>query len=340
MSNMNIGTPRFFVDYVNYQVSRGKAIDTNFDVVSGGNLIHNFETGSESELFDMRPLNLNSWDTSSAISDHVLINIDLGVNDLKTGFISILNHNLDTANGKFRIAGSNTTEAHIQAKDMPLATVTPACTEIVNGTVGATTNIITPGADGSTIIRFSETSVRYWGIQFEGNPSFSATNLSVGCILIGEYYDMPHSADLSVKRSIIFDNDIQESIGGQKYSNMATHGRSTSATSKSPFITTTSNQQVFGGRQMYDMKFSYLASADVMPNEYHTYQPTDDSFVGDVWNKTNGSHIPFILSLDNSSEGSDAESEHIFARFNQNTLDMTQVAPNYWDVGVSIIEEF
>jgi hypothetical protein len=77
-----------------------------------------------------------------------------------------------------------------------------------------------------------------------------------------------------------------------------------------------------------------------MPNEYHTYQPTDDSFVGDVWNKTNGSHIPFILSLDNSSESSDAESEHIFARFNQNTLDMTQVAPNYWDVGVSIIEEF
>lgn len=295
MSNQNIGTPRFYVDYINYQMSRGKAQDGNFDVVSGTNLINTFQTGAEPELFDMKPLNTNSWDTSAATSDHVLVNLDLGVSNLKTGFIAILNHNLDSANGKFRIAASNI-EAHINVEDMPLAASTPACTEVVNGTVGASTNIITPSADGSTIVRFSETANRYWGIQFEGNPNFSTADLQVGCILVGEYYEMPHSPDLAVTRSIIFDNEIQESIGGQKYSNMVSHGRSASSKSKSPFVSTTSNQQVFGGRQKFDLQFSYLASADVMPDEYHTYQPTDDSFVGDVWNRTNGSHIPLFFN--------------------------------------------
>ena len=35
-----------------------------------------------------------------------------------------------------------------------------------------------------------------------------------------------------------------------------------------------------------------------------------------------------------------AESEHIFARFAQNSLNMSQVANDYWNVSMRIEEEF
>ena len=220
------------------------------------------------------------------------------------------------------------------------ATLSPSCTNVVNG--AASTNIITPGADGSTIVTFAESTLRYWGIQFEGDSSntFGSTDLFVGCILIGEYFDAPNAPDLSINRSIIFDKaNLTESIGGQRYSNMASLGRSVSSTSKSPFSTASNGYDMYGGRISYDMNFSYVASTDLMPDEYDILA-ADDNFVSDVWNMTNGNHLPFIFSIDGSSEGNDAESEHIFARFAQSELNMSQVANDFWNVSMRIEEEF
>ena len=77
-----------------------------------------------------------------------------------------------------------------------------------------------------------------------------------------------------------------------------------------------------------------------MPDEYDTWNVSDDSVVEDVWNHTNGPHLPFIFSIDKDSEGDNAESEHIFARFGQSSLDMTQVANDVFNVSMRIEEEF
>ena len=71
-----------------------------------------------------------------------------------------------------------------------------------------------------------------------------------------------------------------------------------------------------------------------------TYNPTDDSFIEDVWNRTNGPHHPFILSLDNSVSGDGNESSHVFARFTQDALEMSQVASNMWNINLKMEEEF
>ena len=277
MANQNIRTPRFYCDLINYQMSRGKAQHNNFDVISGSNLIHTFTQGSEPELFDMRPSNLCSWDTTAdSGADHVVINIDTGHTDLLHGFVAILNHNMKTADAKVRVYSSDD-ENDINNEN--LGGNARAMTEVVNGQPNADsdgTAIATPRHDGSTIVTFAENNDRYWGIQFEGAGSntFSGTALTVGCILLGEYYDMPNAPDLAVKRSVIFDQvKVQESVGGQRYSNMTSHGRQASPTSKSPFSTTTATTgglQVFGGRMTYDMSFSYMASTDLMPDEYRT----------------------------------------------------------------------
>ena len=340
MANMNIRTPRFYPDLINFLLNRGVSQGGNFDVETGSNLI-GIQTGTESELFDMKPLNKVDFDTSAATSDHVLINIDTVVPTSKKSFVAILNHNMVSADAKVLIKASNT-ESHVQAVNMGSATAMSNPVEVVNAdTIGS--SIVTPATDGSTIVRFDESALRFWGIQFEGNSSntFSSTDLFIGCIMIGEYYEMPHSPDLAVKRSIAFDgNDVVESVGGQRFSNQSNSGRQVSSTTLSPFSTDQYAYKIYGGRIIYDMNFSYLNSTDVMPNEYDIHNVTDDAVVEDIWNKTNGSHIPFIFSCDKDSEGDNAESEHIFARFAQNSLDMTQVANDVWNISMRIEEEF
>jgi len=302
----------------------------NFDVLAtdaGAYKMGTFTTGSEPELFDMKPLNKVTFDTSADTDGHVMINIDTQAG-YKKSFVAILNHNMESADAKVLIKSSDT-ESHIQAVDMGSATVMSSPVEVVNADT-ISSSIITPAVDGSTIVRFTESTDRYWGIQFEGDSSntFGSTDLFVGCILIGEYYEMTQAPDLSVNRSISFENmnRVQQSVGGQRYSNLSSHGRQVSTTTKSPFSLLTATYFPFGGRISYDMNFSYLNSADVMPDEYYYFLGSFDSVLGDVWHMTHGSHTPFIFSIDKDSEGTTAESEHIFARWGQDSFNMTQVA--------------
>ena len=96
---------------------------------------------------------------------------------------------------------------------------------------------------------------------------------------------------------------------------------------------------MYGGRIIDDMKYSFLSNTELMPDEYDIIAD-DDNFISDVWNKTNGNHLPFIFSIDKSSEGDTAESEHISGRFARNFLDMTQVPPDMYHVSLTVEEEF
>ena len=361
--NMNIGTPRFYPDLLNYLMSRGVAQNTNFDVTAthaGNGFMGTFTTGSEPELFDMRPLNKVTFDTSADTDGHVLITIDTQSTTFKKSYIAILNHNLVSSAGKIRIfAGDEATDiTALNGGNADTADITWAnnsMLEIVNGdtTTAAADDkdvVIEPAADGSTIISFAENTLRYWAIQFEGNTTntgvaengtWGSTDFFVGCIMLGEYFDMPHSPDLDLTRMISYNrlNDLQESQGGQRFSNLNTFGRTATSTSKSPFTTASNGFDTYGGRIIYDMKFSFLTNEQLMPDEYDAIA-ADDNFVSNVWNMTNGNHIPFIFSIDKSSKGGNAESEHIFGRFANNSLDMTQIAPEIYNISLTVEEEF
>jgi len=343
MANMNIGTPRFYVDEISYLLSRGVAA-TEFavtDTNAGNGYMGTFTTGSAAELFDLRPLNKVTFDTSADPDGHVVITIDTQSTANKKSFIAILNHNMQTADAKVLVKGSNTL-AHVQAVNMGSATAMDTPVEVTNADA-ISSSIITPGEDGSTIVRFAEQAFQFWGIQFEGNSSntFGSTDLFVGSIMLGEYFDMPHAPDLDITRMISYNrlNDLQESHGGQRFSNLKTIGRTATSTSKSPFTNSSNQYSMYGGRIIYDMKYSFLSNTQLMPDQYDAIA-VDDNFISDVWNKTNGNHLPFIFSIDKASEGDNAESEHIFGRFANNSLDMTQVAPEIYNVSLTVEEEF
>lgn len=342
MANVNIRTPRFYCDLIQYRLSRGVAQNGNFDVLAESGTITGISSGLEADLFDGRPLNLVTFNTTdNSGNDHVLINIDtLGV--AKNSFVAILNHNMATVDAKFRVYASDT-ESHIQAVNFGSAT--PAsCTEVVNGTPNANGDgnaLISPSIDGSTIITFAEHDLRYVGIQIEGKTSNTfdtSTSLTIGCIMVGEYFDMPQAPDLNVKRSIKFDGKkTKQSLGGQKYTNFTNYGKLASATSKSPFVRTSDATQVYGGRMSYDMNFSYLDSTDIMPDNYAQNIHTDDNVIEDIWAKTNGGGLPMIATMDGTST---AESDYLYCRFDQDSLDMTQVAPDMFNIKLKLTEEF
>ena len=364
MANMLIKTPRFFPDTINYLLNRGVAQNGNFDVTAthaGNNFMGTFTTGSEPELFDMKPLNKCTFDTSADTDGHVLITIDLQAG-YTTDYIAILNHNIKSAVGKIRIfAGDEATDitaldgGNADTGDINWGSTT--VTEVLDAdtiTAGSDNKsvVIEPAADGSTIIRFTPQIERYWAIQLEGNTTntgnatngtWGSTDVFVGCIMLGEYFEMPHAPDLSLKRSISFEgmNKVQQSVGGQRYSNMTTHGRQVSSTTISPFsLFLLGPQDPYGGRITYDMNFSFLNANKIMPSAHYYWLNTQDVVFEDIWHKTHGSHTPFIFSVDKDSEGGASESEHIFARWGQDSLDMNQVASDTFNISMRIEEEF
>ena len=77
-----------------------------------------------------------------------------------------------------------------------------------------------------------------------------------------------------------------------------------------------------------------------MSLNHHIQNQSDDTVVSDVWNYTHGGHIPFIFTQDGLATLPHSESDYLFARFAQNGLNMTQVAPDVFDVTMKIEEEF
>ena len=346
MSNLNIRKPKFYVDRINYVLNRGRTIAQSCEIQSTdtGNNTVGLKTGSSvADLIDMRPLNQAVFETSSTATtqaDTVITRFDFAFGSYVTNFVAILNHNMASADAKFSIGYG--TEAQVETIGFDTSgggtIVTPSV--ILNGTESS--KIVTPQSNGHTLVTFDTASSSDWGIQFQGSDgtNFDGDNdLKIGCILIGEVYTMPHSPDLSVKRNIVFDKqNMQESLGGQRFSSLSSVGkRYVSEQSKSPFHDYTSNgaRGYYGGRMSYEMKFSYLNATDIMPDDYSSFN--DDSVVDDLWSATHGSHIPFIFTQDGAST---SESDYLFARFGQNSLNMTQVAPDVFDVSMRIEEEF
>jgi len=360
MANQNIRTPKFFTDLISFHRGRDSAIGAVTATHAGNTFVGLPSNKTIADLCDLKPLNLVTFDTSADTDGHVLCTFVFNTSSHKQNYIAILNHNLATAVGKIRIfAGDESTDvtaldgANADTADINWGSITNA--EAVNADTRTAHSdnksiVIEPATDGTTIITFDEQDLRYWAIQFEGNTTntgnavngtWGGTDLTVGGIMIGESFEMPHSPDMQLTRSIEYDKvKMQESVGGQRYASVGNLGRTASSTSKSPFTLATNAQKVYGGRISYDFNFSFLSSSDVLPLESYSYIYSDDTVVSDIWNITDGPTRPFIFCIDKDTAADGAESDFMFARFGQNSLSLNQVANDVYNVSLRIEEEF
>jgi len=322
--------PVFYPCTMNWMRSRGVGTFSKIAGTYNG-------TPNDYELIDMKPSNRVSFDTSDNATTHIVLQFNTGVtSNMNINFCAILNHNLVAADGKIRIAyhtsalaaGTGTTVTVLNTGDTPL----------VNGSVS--TNIVTPATNGSTIINFTEVSDKqYWAIEIEDISSFSATDLEIGTIVLGEAYVMPTSPDLSVSRNIVWDGvDVQTAAGGGEFGNARyiTGLDGTASYNHQPFRDAGAGSafRSHGGRWNVGMNFSYLSDSDLMQSDI-TSGSGSDTVLHDIFNKTAGRLKPFVFGVDSTST---TVGDYMFARFANDGMETNQVAHNTWSAKMNVRE--
>lgn len=336
MSYQRILTPRIYVDNINYAFLRGKM--STSDITSS---LLGFNTGSSLlGMFDLRPTNVQSLNEGGG-NDDFYIEIDSNFStdaNVDNNFIAILGHNMHSANAEFRIKTDD-------ASDFGSAQ-SPAMTEVVNcgGDVSSgSSNYANPASNGWSLATFTQTSDnRYMRIYFQAGASGNyAADTQIGAILVGEYFDLSHSPNLSIKKSYEFDGVKKlQSLGGQTYSN-ANFLHAGDWAVKSAFYnstSTTANPAKFG-RINLDMAFSFMADTDVYPDKH--YDPSQiiqtNNVVNNLIIKTASGHLPFLFQFDKDT--ATADDSFLWCRLNKD-MAFTQVAHQYWNTTMSLREEF
>ena len=101
MSYQRIGTPKIYIDNINWLLSLGKM--SSSDITSSGASM--LSGSSIHEFFDMKPSNLQTIDCGGASTGFKLvINTTIGTNATQdSNFIAILGHNLNQAGAKISL---------------------------------------------------------------------------------------------------------------------------------------------------------------------------------------------------------------------------------------------
>ena len=180
--------------------------------------------------------------------------------------------------------------------------------------------------------------------------------ISIGALMFGKYFDMPHSPDLQVKKSISFDGvDSSRGVSGSDFVHINNTGlpawqhgdawKNVSYDNKGRALNLGT-----GGRRSWNMKFSYVSQSNMfinhhqdksfgyLSNESSSMEFTEgsDGVIESIFQLTLGGAVPFVFCPDSNASAS--EKEFAVCRFAKDSLSITQTANNVWDVQM-ILEE-
>jgi hypothetical protein len=338
MSYQRIQTPRIYTDNINWLLSLG-AIDTS--AITTNLASTDFTQGSLLELYDMKLSNVvkvgsHNGTALTSSSSSIYFDIDTGIstNANQDSNYLFLTHNLEDMGAKFRIIVADTLESD---------DTVPAMTGIVNAPDASGWAV--PADNGWSLITWADTTGNNnQHIRLEIAPAtgnYNSATLQLSTIQIGEYFTFPHSPDMGVKKSIVYDGvKKQQSIGGHTYAN-ASHVRPPNWIKEPWAEGSTSTAAPYGrsGRINLDMSFSYLADTDVYPNEFYErqYIASGNDITSNLVFRTNGGMFPFLFQFDKDT-ATDKDS-FLWCRLND-TPSFTQVANRVWDTSIKLIEEY
>ena len=183
---------------------------------------------------------------------------------------------------------------------------------------------------------------------------------TAGSLVIGTYYQMPHSPDLNLTMTREYGGIKHiETKGGVSLSN-AFYSKPPAwgnlgaweLASSAPAGTGSPNTKLSSsGRRIWDLSFSYLQDSDMFPlisglNPYWVagYNPDIESgdtllesnnFFSQVIHKTNGGQLPFIFQPDSSNINPD---QWAICKLDMNSFEFEQVAKNIYNIKMKIRE--
>jgi hypothetical protein len=205
-----------------------------------------------------------------------------------------------------------------------------------------------PATNGWSLFTFdtSDTDNNYIRLVIDPKGSGADTfdsDLQIGAIIIGEYWDFPHSPDLSIKKQILYDGITrQKSMGGQTYST-ATFTKPSNWVVNPWMLQSGVSTRHRTGRLQYDMNFSYLDDSDLFPYRINNFPDFSedtygDDFVSNVVQRTLNGHHPMLIQMDKNVTPSPVD-DFMWCRLAKEPT-FTQSAYRVWDCDLSLIEEF
>ena len=213
------------------------------------------------------------------LSDSYNIPLELrGMTDY--GFVAVLGHNMSYINPNY-----NNVQGHYALESTTEDTI--VMSEVVNGS---------PNADGWQYPQYDGFSIT----TFAGSDDINKFKLAsateqIGSVVIGTYYDMPHSPDLSLTLGYDYSGiDTIETKGGASLSNARwvkpptwgdggsweLYGSAASNLAYQPLAKS--------GRRVWDLSFSYLQDSDMFPMLSSLYPYESTSATGDVYSSDAG----------------------------------------------------
>ena len=358
MANQNIGTPRFYIDYLNYNKAIGNTLLVNdptkrywsSHVGLDANGIYYNVTDDEGKVW-VSP-EFNNTMPLPDISDE---NSKLFVGCIGNNASSVVYTGNTTGIGlqlDFKIAdsiGNSTYYTNAEIVNYP--------GEVSSGETGSP-----PDFDGFTIVRKTEltslidinalrTRFFFDWIGEEGLTStrYLSPSLYIKSVILGVYYDMPHSPELSLTMSHEYEGiKKQETAGGSTLGYVNYY--------KPPDWGDLQAWQLSGwdrkysGRRVWDLAFNHLSDSDIEPYNYHIDSSSghsdwneDGNWFTNVIHYTNGGQLPFIFCPDpnigyNSSTWT--VPEFAICRFDMKTFKREQVANGIYNIKVKIKESW
>ena len=346
MAYQRIATPRIYPCAINHSLSLGEMAASNLTQTG-------ITSASPIEMFDLRPSNVVTLGGNGTTTQHI---IKINFNETSDSFMSdsnfmlIMGHNFEQSGVKLKLQ-------HSDSSTFADGTVhNPALTQLVNSGGNVDGEVVGNFEDANytTALTYNGWSLFTWDGGDTNNQYYRLTldskdgtaydeDIKISCIVMGTMWSFPNSPDLNIKKSIAFGNNIQESVGGMTYSNAqwlaAPHwGGMTEAFDAKTHVTP--NQMRKAGKMSYDMSFSYMADSDVFYPEMYQEQDmfTNSSFMGNVLQRTFGTHHPFLIQWDDSTTAL-VRDNFSWVRF-ADVPKFDHVAYNVWSTSVSLVEQF
>ena len=202
-------------------------------------------------------------------------------------------------------------------------------------------SLIEPEYEGFSIASFN-------GMDIANRNDIITFNVSIiGSIVIGTYYNMPHSPDLSLKLSYEYDGvKTTQAKNGATLSNAMYTKPADWWNGGAWQLGSVPNHRT--GRRIWDLQFSYLSDSDIFPDNASTSFLSgdeqddfdfnvlhDNDFFSAVWNKTLGNALPFIFQPDKNNSNPD---QFAICKFVNDTLQYERIAHNIYNIRLKIQE--
>ena len=334
----NVGTPRFYVSDVLFCLKNGKRYEESDDFAL-----------LPDTIFDIDPTNQHIIGGNYQRFTYLPITN-------KLNYIAFLGHNFASTNNKIYFSNN---------------------TDVVSGDNG---NVNHPAAsdgkpeqNGFSIHLFNEatyTSSLNVNLQFNPEDENEYAESRLGSVMIGKYYDLPHSPELSLTMTNEMDG-VKRSrtkagadIVNYRYTKSPMWGDLSPWELHDPINPTALDYQKISrvGRRVWDLSFNYLSASDLSPategvskkitdpdafdNEaenpiwntgagtHHNIMESDD-FYSQVIHKTNGGALPFVFQPDSNNNNPD---QFAICRLDMKSFVFDQVANGVYNVKLKIRE--